>query len=82
MNSEGSTLRPVTLAELQATETRISHRLRDLMRWIEESDSRSPHGVESAQVVRERINDSIEKMNHEITMPTNTKPGRWLMDSM
>ena len=41
MNSEASNLRPVTLAELQATETRISGLIIDLIHWIELSENRS-----------------------------------------
>lgn len=67
MNSEGSNLRPVTLAELQATETRISNLVSDLISWIEATDSRSAERVARAQHVLQRINRTISAMNHEIS---------------
>ena len=65
MNSEASNLRPVTLAELQATETRISGLIIDLIHWIELSENRSERLFSQASSVRNKIEETLVQMNHD-----------------
>lgn len=65
MNSEASNLRPVTLAELQATETRISGLIIDLIHWIELSENRSERLFAQASSVRNKIEETLVQMNHD-----------------
>ena len=66
MNSEASNLRPVTLAELQATETRISGLIIDLIHWIELSENRSERLFSQASSVRSNIEKTYIQMNHDL----------------
>lgn len=79
MNSDGSNLRPVTLAELQALETRVSTLVRDLMTWIEGTDSRSAEIVTRMQVVRKRINRTIADMDHATPKPDSQTTQRMFL---
>ena len=63
--SEASNLRPVTLAELQATETRISGLIIDLIHWIELSENRSERLFSQASSVRNKIEETLVQMNHD-----------------
>lgn len=65
MNPAGSNLRPVTLAELQALETRVSTLIQDLICWIEGSESRRPDRVSWAQTIRDRLDREIRAMTPE-----------------